>query len=827
MTGKGHLPLVIFLTSMIVLVVLLCWLGWASPCASQTSQVGVASTNANPTVVRVDPPAAYNDLDVPISITGTGFVVGAGVLLDDTPLEDVSWVSGVALRATVPWGWNPGVYTVTVVNPGGQSGSLPDAFTVTEGIGVWVPVGGVLYGGHVNEIVVSPLTPTTLYAASFDAGMFRSQDGGENWSFVFAGIHVADPVIDPLSPNRIYMDGPWSLYRSDDEGDTWIPLTTTFPVTQTTGRDCWSKIRPYVHPTTGALYAAACGAEGGESGLLKSQNYGQTWVPVMDGLTDTQVTALAFHPTDPMNMYLGTASGHVFRSSDGGTSWTYASTPVGYVGTLAVNPFGAHEVWVAANSHLGDPCDMLKSANSDLTAWMVVEPMAGHEWCDAVHVDFSPAVSGTMFVVARHGYKTADGGNTWALFEPDQSSTQNFALHPTDPDIIYTADGWHGAQKTTDGGVTWQIVNRGLTAVDPEALAIAPGQPDTVYLMAHDIPGVFRATQRDQSWRFFPAERAVAVHSFLVDPFRPARIYLGAYGGVHISDDGGQSWPTFGAIVPPPQYADCRYWPEVLRADPAQPGALLAGTFHWYDNPFISPGSIYRSTDYGEHWVRVDVGQEIGNVNDLAYHPMTSTVVYAAMDKLETGGTGMFRSIDGGLTWQRIGEDVEALDVVLDIDVEPGPPYRVLALTCPGTGLYISEDSGESWTPAVSPLGGVNVEQILFAPSDPPLLYAAAVGGPDGPGLYRSVDFARSWQRVTGVPGQVPVYSLAAVTATGRVILYVGTTGGLGEGDRTQALGTVGTDDALVTATVYRYTTLRLAQRLHLPLVLRGFGAYW
>jgi hypothetical protein len=107
-----------------------------------------ASPEQAPTILEVDPSSAPNDLDTPLVITGTDFAAIPTVTLGSMVLEDVGWVSSATLTATVPWGMDPGVYTMTVANPDGITGTLPNAFTVTQGIGVWNPgAGPYLLGG--------------------------------------------------------------------------------------------------------------------------------------------------------------------------------------------------------------------------------------------------------------------------------------------------------------------------------------------------------------------------------------------------------------------------------------------------------------------------------------------------------------------------------------------------------------------------------------------------------------------------------------------------------------------------------------------------------
>jgi photosystem II stability/assembly factor-like uncharacterized protein len=718
------------------------------------------------------------------------------------------------------------VYTLTVVNPDGGTASLTDAYTVTRGIGVWNA--GELYGGNIDKIVINPLTPTTLYALANDVGLFRSQDGGESWSFK-VNVNVEDLAIDPLSPSRIYRFGyPHSgggLYRSDNEGETWIPLTATFPITQTSGRDC-EGVGHQLSTISGTVYATACGGNGSESGLIASTDHGETWMPLMDGLTDTQVTALAFHPTDPLTMYLGTANGNVFISHTGGMSWTFASKPLGNVGQIAVSPFGDHEVWVSTGwMWWGDPCGGFKSVNAELTSWTPITGLA-YYFCGDSPILFAPetwgeAYSKTVFV---YTYKTIDGGATWQPFGPGNYA-ETRALHPSDPEVIYSghSSSSSGVHRTTNGGMTWELASQGLTGVFPWSLEVGPDQPDVVFA-GTNVQALFKGTGGGRAWKRLPIDYGGGRGgSIQVDPVTPTRIYAGAgYAtgfGVHISNDGGDTWPTFVPIDPPEVYSQCNQTVDTLLPVPGEPGTLLAGVSHVAGSCIPGYGSIYRSTDYGEHWGRVypTQPQESNQFSDLACDAVTPTIVYASRY-----GDGMLRSTDAGLTWEPTGAGIPALDQVLSIAAEPGTPYRVFVNTEAGLGegLYLSEDHGVSWRQADSPMVGFNIEQILFAPGlapgDSSVLYAAALQG-----LFRSTDGVQSWQPAAGALGHVPIYSLAVVTATDRVILYAGTTGGsVAETPSTRIQAKTG--GTLVSAGVYRYTT-RIT-RVYLPLIFKSFA---
>jgi len=105
-------------------------------------------------VTAVSPTVTQNDLDMPLVITGTGFVDGATAMLGDTSLAGVTWISAGRLEATLPWGVESGLYDLTVTNPGGAFATLSDAVTLEQGIGAWTHATGP-EGGAVQRIAIN------------------------------------------------------------------------------------------------------------------------------------------------------------------------------------------------------------------------------------------------------------------------------------------------------------------------------------------------------------------------------------------------------------------------------------------------------------------------------------------------------------------------------------------------------------------------------------------------------------------------------------------------------------------------------------------------
>jgi len=758
--------------------------------------VGPARRNIVPRsgddITGVDPDHAANDLDTPIAIDGDGFAATPAVRLGAHELDDVGWVDASTLTATVPWGLTPGVYTLTVANPGGVTMTLASAFTVTEGIGVWQA--GELYGGELEVLAINPLTPTTLYGSSEAVGLFRTRDGGEHWDFVYAP-GASAVAVDPVQPTTLYWGSQGQLRRSDDEGESWTRLTSAL------GQ------KAYPHPTaSGTLFV---GELHEAPGLWRSTDYGATWVTPTTGLTDTVVTDLVFHPTDPMTVVLGTSSGNLFVSQDGGLSWAFAAKPVANAQTLAFGPGG--DLWVS-DCCFCVPQKTYRSTDSGFTSFteVLAAPLRGIGFAP---LSWGAAYSRTVYAAGcwADAFVSSDGGDTWSDWGPETGGWGwGLALDTQTAGTIYKSSQQHSVYKTVDGGATWQVKNQGVTAMAPDALATVQSHPATVFGIVDGWGGVFRSTDGAASWQFLEMPHVDATpHSLLVDPDVPTRVYLGGNQAVHRSDDSGETWTVTGTLVAPPACTINVQMvsPDAFAAAPGQPGALLAGTNVLCNDFDLWAGAIYTSGDAGVTWSQAAVSRPISQVLDLVYDPVSPTVAFAA-----TADTGMLRSTDGGASWQATGAGIAALDRVNSLTAEAQAPYRVLALTDGPNrdGLYATADHGETWTQVLYFLFG---DQVLWVPETPPALYAATKYG-----LRKSSDGGILWDWAAGDIGRVPVYALASVATADRAMLYAGTTGGRVD----PAVAVAATDAAatLVKAGVHRFTVLR-GYEVFLPLVIR------
>ena len=213
---------------------------------------------------------------------------------------------------------------------------------------------------HVNQIVVDPLTPTTIYAAVFNQGLIKSTDNGETWQNINTGLidfKFRALVIDPADPNILYAGTANGVFKTNDGGTTWQQRDTNLPK-----EEIYSLAIDPLNPAT--LYAGL----GTGSGLYKSTNGGASWSAKNNGIlvqagdspaqSPTWVFAIAINPQNPHILYA--AGRGIFKSMDGGESWqavneglAYSiSPPPGDFDKLSIDPINPQIVYATMGRHV-------------------------------------------------------------------------------------------------------------------------------------------------------------------------------------------------------------------------------------------------------------------------------------------------------------------------------------------------------------------------------------------------------------------------------------------------------------------------------------------
>jgi hypothetical protein len=202
----------------------------------------------------------------------------------------------------------------------------------------WQPGGG---GLCLHTIVPDPTNPKRLFIAISTAGVYRTDDGGKSWRTAHRGVRaqfLPDPhpefgqcvhkvVMHPSHPERLFLQNHWGLYRSDDAGDSWQDIANGVP------SDFGFAMAMHPHdPET--VYIAPIDSDEfrvmpeGRLRVYRTRNAGRSWEPLTEGLPQENALELVLRDamdTDPMNpagVYFGTANGQIFGSPNGGASWS-------------------------------------------------------------------------------------------------------------------------------------------------------------------------------------------------------------------------------------------------------------------------------------------------------------------------------------------------------------------------------------------------------------------------------------------------------------------------------------------------------------------------
>lgn len=262
------------------------------------------------------------------------------------------------------------------------------------------------------------------------------------------------------------------------------------------------------------------------------------WTPVGPG--GGTVLELAFDPETPGTIYALLEGGGIFKSTNGGETWTWASN--GLLGrtvhALALDPRHPDTLFVGMLDNEGG---VYRSTNSGLT-WVRVFDLIGS--IDTLAV--APGEPSTVF--AARGplvYRSPDGGNTWQLVLQTGLSFMDIEVDPSDPRTVYAA-GFGGIWKSGDGGVSWQPSDRvvGTEGLDRLTgvfdVAVAPSNPQRLYAVAN-LTQVARSDDGGATWRVilpFNFDGRVVK----VDPVSAETVYTGGTGTVMVSRDAGESF---------------------------------------------------------------------------------------------------------------------------------------------------------------------------------------------------------------------------------------------------------------------------------------------
>ena len=274
-----------------------------------------------------------------------------------------------------------------------------------------------------------------------------------------------------------------------------------------------------------------------------------------NGPEGATIISLAIDPGNPNTIYAGTYDGRVFKSTDGGGSWSTSNTgPTGdTVAGLVIDPSNSNIIY--AVSELKKKNTVFKSTDGG-ASWNAANTGLNNE--DVGVVVIGPSDPNILYAGAAPGvFKSTNGGASW-------NRVSNFfglslAIDPVSSDILYALslfdiDGDYVLFKSTNGGVNWNELKTDLTdGPNVRALAIDPRNTNTIYVGdAYESGGIAKSTDGGASWSVSHTGLPnVPVSPLVIDSVNTATIYAGTGRGVFFrSTDGGGSWSPLNNGLP-------------------------------------------------------------------------------------------------------------------------------------------------------------------------------------------------------------------------------------------------------------------------------------
>jgi len=659
-----------------------------------------------------------------------------------------------------------------------------------------------------------PTDPNVAYAAAgWRGGLRVTKDKGKTWERMpGAPAGPSAVALDPRNPEVMLVGSRDGALRSGDAGRTWEACTGLA-----------GRVIGFHFDQTSAPDSRTCFA-GTREGVFRSDDGGLTWRAVSKPMEGQPIIAFAagssrdkkvctLYCTVEASLEKDEYRGGIFRSDDRGETW--------------VSVMGA-----------GLP--------RTVRTWHFDAVEGPTQYQHLVTTDVNPAIVYTATPWTPNVYRSDDGGGTWRpRLNHDMSSpgfnlgpnylvdetgrggdnVSGLGVNPADPDQVAVSD-WMSCYVSRDGGRTWasahtrsgekagmrgkgrRWVNNGLVVTTVWHYYLDPFEPNRHYIAYTDI-GYARSTDAGQSWYWHtgPPFRNTT-YELAFDPETPGKLWAAfadlhdipdnnvisgrhywdrAGGGVGISTDFGATWkdtseglpgkPIVSVVVDPKSpkgkrtlYAsafedgvykstdDGRTWVKKSQGLGA-PGVNMRacriilhpdGTLFCLvtalrkDDQFVPQGpGLYRSRDGGETWEWINVSTPLLWPKDFDVDPRDSNVIYLgaadaggrgggrrAREGQETsrGEGGLYRTTDGGATWARVARKGWDCFGATISRHHPDWVYLCIAEGADDAGLWLSKDAGKSWT-ALDDLPFRNAQRVAFDPKDPSVIYVCSFGG--------------------------------------------------------------------------------------------------
>jgi photosystem II stability/assembly factor-like uncharacterized protein len=668
-------------------------------------------------------------------------------------------------------------------------------------------------GGRVVAVAADPRDPMTFYFGACAGGVWKSTDGGTYWQNVSDGFFNTAAVgaidVAPSDPNVIYAgtgeccirgdvshgDG---VYRSTDAGQTWIHCGLS---------DTRHIARIRTHPNDpDTVYVAALGHAFGanrERGIFRSKDGGKTWAQVLFRNERTGAIDLVLDPHNPRVLYAsfweavrhpwemvsGGPGSSIYKSTDGGDTWTDITAnpglPKGLKGRIgvALAPARPSRVWALIEAE--NKGGLYRSDDGGATWELISEDreIQQRPWY-YMHVFADPRDPDTCYILNLRMWKSTDGGKSFTPMTTPHGDNHDLWIDPNDPQrMIEGNDG--GACVSFNGGATWSTIYNQPTAC--------------FYHVTTDTRAPYRVygTQQDNSAICVPSHSAAgaipwaecyAVGSsesghIQVLPNDPDVVISGAIGS---APGGGGVLLRYDHTTG--QTRIITVWPEVYGGYGAKD---MKYRFQWTYPILISPhdpnvlyvtgNQVFKTTDEGTSWEVISpdltrndegkLGPSGGPITKDTTGAEHYCTIFAFTESSHARGVFWAGSDDGlihisrdnGATWQNVTPpELPEWATVGNIEVSPHDPATAYVaawrykLDDTTPYLFKTNDYGSSWQRITNGIPSHDFTRVIREDTQRRgLLYAGTETG-----LYLSFDDGANWQRWQGNLPVVPVYDL-------------------------------------------------------------------
>jgi photosystem II stability/assembly factor-like uncharacterized protein len=625
----------------------------------------------------------------------------------------------------------------------------------------WFPIFDDQPTGSIGDVAVAPSNPNVIYVASGEGlqrpdlsvgtGMYKSIDAGKTWTFLGLkeGQQIGNISVDPTDENRVFaavLGHPYGpntergVYRTTDGGKTWDRVLYKDENTGAVQVTIDPKNPNIVYAD---LWAARQGPwengewQGPESGLYKSTDGGNSWQKLTNGLPTVAQglgrIGFCIAPSEPNRLYATVDApdlGGVYRSNDAGATWTRFSDDR--------RLWGRGSDFAEVKVHPTNP-DIVFIA--DVAAWKSVD--GGKTWNDfrgAPGGDdyhrlwINPNEPNTILLAGDQGaIITVNGGQTFSSWY--NQPTAQFYHVSTDNSFPYNVLGGQQesgsvgiASRGNDGQVTFRewhpvgVEEYGYVAADPLDPNIIYGGKVTKFdKRTGQVQNIAPEAVRSGQYRF------VRTAPVLFSPIDPKTLYF-AGNVLFKTQNGGNSWQIISPDLTRETYPDIPESVGVYRTD-AMKTMPRRGVIYTIAPSPKDINTIWAGTDDGYIQVTRDGGKTWKNVTPTgvgswskvslmdASHSDVNTA-YAAVNRIRCDDLKphIYRTHDGGKTWQEIVTGLPASDPINT--VREDPIRKGLLFAGSETAVYVSFDDGNQWQSLRLNMPATSIRDLVIKDDD-------------------------------------------------------------------------------------------------------------